>query len=231
MNPRIAGALAELDELAHDIIVERRRRSGGLDLLAQLLEAQDPASGRKMSDRELRDEVMTILVSRSVTTANALTWAWHLLARHPRAAAEARREATRVLGADAPDARQLDGLAFTRAVTLETLRLFPPTWRLARAAIEADRMGNVLQRHPAFWEDPEKFWPERFLPGRVSSRPRFAYIPFGAGPHPCIGSQLATAEMQLVLAMIAKRFRLRVLPGHAVGDRSIEHFGRVVAYR
>jgi cytochrome P450 len=230
VNRRIAGALTELDELAHDIIAERRRSSGGRDLLAQLLEAQDPGSGRKMSERELRDEVMTMLVSGSVTTANALTWAWYLLAKHPRAAAEVRREAAEVLNDAAPGAVQLDGLAFTRAVAQETLRLFPPTWRLARASIEPDRMGEhmipagatvvfspyVLQHHAAFWDDPERFWPERFLSGGASLRPRFAYIPFGGGPRACIGSQLATAEMQVVLSMVAKRFRLRLLPGHAV---------------
>jgi enediyne biosynthesis protein E7 len=171
-----------------------------------------------------------------VTTANALTWTWYLLARHPEAAEAVHREAVRAFGGDAPPtvaAAVDDGLAYTGAVVHEVLRLFPPTWRLARTAVAADAIGGhripagaiivlspyLLHRHPAYWDEPEAFAPERFLRAGGApppTRPRFAYLPFGAGPRACIGSQLALLELRLVVAMVARQFRLTLVPGHPV---------------
>jgi cytochrome P450 len=226
--PRARRALRALNEVVYGIIAEHRRGERDGDLLSSLLELRDEETGQGMSDRQLRDEVMTLLLAGHETTANALAWTWHLLARHPQATECLHAELAAVLGDRLPSVADLPRLPWTRMVLEEAMRLYPPAWLISRAAKEDDVIGGfhvprgatvmlsswVTHRHPGLWDDPERFEPERFAPERVAARPRFAYFPFGGGPRLCIGSGFAMTEAQLVLASVASRYRLESVPGH-----------------
>jgi cytochrome P450 len=200
------------------------------DLLTMLLQARDEDSGEGMSDKQLRDEVMTIFLAGHETTANALTWTWFLLSRNPEVENCLRDELDSVLGGRRPTFDDLARLPYTRMVLEESLRLFPPAWAIGRFAAGPDEVGGypiaagsqlvmstfVTHRHPDFWERPEVFDPERFSPARSAGRPRFAYFPFGGGPRQCIGSDFAMIEAQLALATIAQRYNLRLVPRQRV---------------
>jgi cytochrome P450 len=234
-NRRLRRAIAALDRVVFEII-EQRRRTGEPrdDLLGMLLQARDEDTGESMTDRQLRDEVMTFLLAGHETTAVALTWTWHLLAQHPDVEARLAVEATAALGGRTPTIEDIPRLAYARMVVEETMRLYPPVWGFMRQAVKPDVVGGyripkgavlaivpyVTHRHPAFWDDPERFDPERFTPARVRERPRFAYLPFSGGPRLCIGNEFALMEAQLVLAMVALRFRLRAVPGVRVESES-----------
>ena len=221
-------------------MIERRRASGTDrgDLLSMLLLAQDTeGDGGGMSDRMLRDEAMTLLLAGHETTANALAWAWYLLARTP--AAEARLHAEvdalgdRLLGAD-----DLARLPYTRAVLAETMRLYPPAWIIGRRALDAYRVGEhllaprtivlasqwIAHRDPRWWPDADSFQPERWLPGGSATdpaRPKFSYFPFGAGTRVCIGEQFAWMEGTLALATFAQRRTLRLVPDQPIEPQAI----------
>ncbi len=228
---RFQAAIATLDLTIYDLIAGRRERSDpGDDLLGMLLKARDSETGAPMSERQVRDEVITILIAGHETVASALTWTWYLLAKNPQAWQRLHDEAVGALHGASPTTADLARLPYTRQVFDEALRLYPPAWIITRKAIAADRLGEfetppgalmiispyTIQRHPAYWEDPDAFRPERF-DGDEARRPRFAYIPFGGGPRLCIGNNFALIEAQLVLAAVAQRYRLAVLP-----DRPIE---------
>ena len=232
-NLRFKRAVRTLDELVFRIIDERRKsRADPGDLLAMLMAAtDDEAEGgaRGMTDRQLRDEVMTLVMAGHETTANALTWTFYLLAKHPEVEARLRQEVDAVLGesAGAPTLSDLPKLPYTAMVIQESMRLFPPVWAFERQAREADVVAGfdvpakaimavcpyALHRHPAFWENPERFDPLRFTPERVEARPRYAYLPFGGGPRQCIGNGFAMMEAQIILAMVAREKRLTLSPG------------------
>jgi cytochrome P450 len=229
-NRRQRAALAALDRATYEIIAARRRGdTNGDDLLSLLLNVRDEETGEGMSDRQLRDEVITLFVAGHETTAVALTWVWHLLAAHPDAAERVRTEQAGVLGDRVPAAADLPQLTYTRMVIDETMRLYPPAWITNRQALADDEICGyhipagaivllspyVLHRHPDYWNRPDTFDPERFTPERSAGRPHYAYFPFGGGPRQCIGKGLALIEMQLILAAVAQRFRLRHAPGHA----------------
>ena len=183
-----------------------------------------------MSDKQLRDEILTIFLAGHETTANALTWTWYLLARHPEAEARLHDELDRVLGGRPPCFADLAELKWTRMVLEEAMRLYPPAHTISRTALGEDRIGGVrvprgasitisiyvTHRSPNIWPEPERFDPERFAPAAVAGRHRFAYLPFGGGPRICIGSSFAMAEAQVIIAAIAQRYRLRLAPGHVV---------------
>jgi cytochrome P450 len=228
-NRRARRAKQELDAVVQRIIAARRAQAGGGDdLLSMLLEARDEEGG--MSDRQLGDEVMTMLLAGHETTANALAWTFHLLSRHPSAAERLRAELEEVLGGRAPTVADLSRLTYCRMVIEESMRLYPPVWTFSRTPREPDTIQGydvpagavvilspwITHRHPDVWEDPERFDPERFTPDRVARRPRFAYIPFAAGPRQCIGSGFAMNEAQLVLATLAQRFRVEPLSDRPV---------------
>lgn len=221
-------AVHELDAVVYRILAERRRDPGQHDdLLSMLMAARDAETGEGMNDRQLRDEVLTILLAGHETTANALSWLWYLLAVHPTAENHLHEELAKVLGGAAPTVAHLDHLPYTRQVIDETLRLYPPAWGFTRRAIDEDAVaGYRIPRHamvlvstyathrdPTYWPDPSRFDPERFTPERVAQRPRFAYFPFGGGPRQCIGNAFALMEAQIVVAMIAQRFQPRLIPG------------------
>lgn len=204
--------------------VERRRAKGRTeqDFLSFLIDAGDPGSGKPMPQRQLLDEIMTLIVAGHETTASALSWMWYCLACNP--AAEARlHEELRRLPDRGVEHANLPALAYSRQVVQETLRLYPPGWLLTRRAIGPDQIGGcqlpegtdvlispfIVHRHPGFWGDPERFYPERFAEETFGRDQRAAYFPFGMGPRACIGEQMAMMEMLVHLATIARRGRLR----------------------
>jgi cytochrome P450 len=230
-NRRFRDALRFVDGLIHRTIAERRQQTHhGDDLLGLLLAATDPESGASMSDRQVRDELMTILTAAEDATAVALAWCWWTLARHPEAEANVREEVDRVLGGRVPTAADVASLPYVRRVVQETLRLYPPAWAMIRQAIAEDEIGGqrirarstvvlctyMIHRHPEFWDDPETFDPERFRPEAIAARPRHAFLPFGAGPRVCIGLEMAMLQAVLTVAMVCQRYRFRLVPGRPV---------------
>jgi len=213
-----------LDRVVYRIIESRRCEGPEAgDLLTLLMNARDEESGEAMSDRQLRDEVMTFILAGHETTALALTWTWHLLAEHPEVEARLRREIGAVLGDRVPTIEDLPALSYARRVVEETMRLYPPLPAFERQTLGEDTIGGyrirgrsvvtifpyLMHRHPAVWEDPLRFDPERFTPERVAERPRFAYLPFSGGPRLCIGNEFALMEAQLIVAMTLQRYRVR----------------------
>jgi enediyne biosynthesis protein E7 len=224
---RLRAARSALDTVVEQIIRERRRRleTHG-DLLEMLLEARDEETGEGMTDQQVRDEVLTLLLAGHETTANALSWTFFLLAQHPHIEARLQEEYQRVLNRRPAMIEDLAQLPLTRMVVEEAIRLYPPAWGLGRRALGNDEIGGyfipkgayvlvfpyVTHRHPAFWERPDAFDPERFSAQLSAGRHRFAYFPFGGGPRQCLGNQFALYEAQLILATILPRYQLRLLP-------------------
>lgn len=214
---------------ALDAIVRDRRANPRDDgsVLAMLLASQDEETGARLSDGELRDEVMTLFVGGYETTSNALGFSLALLAKHPEVAARHHAELDRVLDGATPGVEHLAELPLNRAIIDEAMRLFPPSWVITREALEPDVVGGydiepkaqlllscyVIHRDPMVWPDPERFDPDRFLPEGAKTRHRFAHFPFGGGPRLCVGDQYALTEAQLVLARFGQRLDLRVAAG------------------
>jgi cytochrome P450 len=230
---RFLRARARLDAVIYRIIEERRREAGDRgDLLSTLLHAVDEEGDRRgMTDEQLRDEVMTLFLAGHETTANALTWAFYLLAQNPEAESRLHEELDAVLGRGRlPNAEDYAALRYTEMVVSETMRLYPPAWAVGRLALEDHEVGGfaiprgslvllsqyVMHRDPRFYPDPERFDPERWTPEAKAARPQFSYFPFGGGPRRCIGEGFAWMEAVLILATLARRWRLRLLPGRAV---------------
>ena len=221
-----------LTKLVAQLTARRREEAAEhFDYLAMLMSARDKESGAPMSERELIDEVMTLIVAGHETTASGLNWTWYLLSQHPQAEARLHAEIDAAPEVAAPGLADMEALGYTQQVINEALRLYPPGWLLSRRTIEADLLGGypvqagtnvllplyLLHRHPGFWKDPEAFSPERFAPEREGERPRFAYMPFAAGPRHCIGETLALYEMLMHLYKVARHYRLRWVP-----DKPIE---------
>jgi enediyne biosynthesis protein E7 len=217
-----------LAKLVLELITRRRAQPGEehFDYLAMLMSARDKETGRPMSDGELIDEILTLIVAGHETTASGLNWTWYLLSQHPQAEAQLHAELDAAPGPPAPSLVQVEALAYTQQVVNEALRLYPPGWVLSRRTIEADVLGgypvpagtNVLlplylvHRHPRFWKNPDAFDPARFAPENEAERPRFAYMPFAAGPRHCIGETFALYEMLMHLYKVARHYRLVYLP-------------------
>ena len=230
-NRQLQQALHILDAYVNRRIAEQSSPGPAGDaLLARLLAVRDDATGERMPATQLRDEAVTFWVAGHTTVAAALAWTWYLLAQDPAAEGTLQEELDTILGRRRPTPQDLPHLRYTRLVLEESLRLYPPTWVTARTPAAKDEIGGhvlpahavlllspyVLQRHPAFWEHPERFDPERFTPERAAGRPRFAYFPFGGGPRRCIGQNLAMLEMLVILAMVAQTYELRLVPGQPV---------------
>ena len=217
-------ARAMLDRLIYRIIEERRRNPVDRgDLLSMLLLAQDEEHhGARMTDKQVRDEAMTLFLAGHETTANALTWAWHLLAQHPDAERRLHDEIDAVIGNRQPRADDAAHLPYTRRVLAEVMRCYPPAWGIGRRAIEDVEIGGctiprgtivlmsqyLLHHDARFFPEPERFDPDRWLPESQRARPRFAYFPFGGGNRVCIGESFAWMEGMLVLATLAREWRL-----------------------
>lgn len=232
-NRRAAHARRRLYEVV-DGVVDRRRAVGavGEDLLSLLLlRARDPddAGAAGLDDEEVRDQVLIFLLAGHETTATALTFALHLLSRHPEAQERMRVEAERVLGTDdqAPTVERIAALGYTTQVVKEAMRLYPSAYAMGRRAVEGDVIGGyrlppgadvfvspwVTHRHPRVWEQPQRFDPDRFTPEREQQRHRYAYLPFGGGPRACIGQYFSMLEVTLVTASIVRAFSLHAPSG------------------
>ena len=205
-------------------LIQRRRNTPEehFDFLSMFMMTRDRETDEPMSDKELIDEVLTLIVAGHETTAAALTWTWYLVSQHPEVAGQLQAEADRT-GADEPMALSAaEGMSFTHQVLQESLRLYPPGWLITRRAIEADELGGypiaprtdvfispyMLHRHPAFWSRPEEFQPARFADADANERHKFAYIPFAVGPRHCIGENIAMFEMLVHMRTMTRRFRL-----------------------
>jgi len=219
---KLVGALAKRRQV---------EKTEHFDFLQMLIDARDKETGAPMTERELVDEAMTLIVAGHETTASALNWTWYLLSQN--------REAERLLHAEidaaeekgAPSLADMESLSYTKNVVDEALRLYPPGWMLSRRTIAPDVLSGyevpagtdvlvspyLLHRHPRYWKEPAAFRPERFDAAHESERPRFAYMPFAAGPRHCIGETLALYEMYMHLYKVARRYRLTYVP-----DRPLE---------
>ncbi len=223
-NRRMKQAMKNLDEVIRGIIAEHRQSQGEHgDLLAMLMQARDADDGRGMTDQQLRDEVMTLLLAGHETTANTLSWTWYLLAQHPRAEATLRAELHEVLDGRSPTMADLPKLTFTEQIIKEAMRLYAPAYALGREACEDTTVGEydvprgttlfmsqwVTHRDERWFDEPQKFKPARWTAEFERDRPRYAYFPFGGGPRACIGSTFAMMESVLLVAAIAQRVQDR----------------------
>lgn len=235
-HPRLQEAHREFTSVVERIIEQRRRNFFDQgDLLSRMMTARSEDMGTMMNDQQLRNEVMGLLIAGYETTANALTWTYYLLSQNLWASERLRDEVDQVLGKRRPTSADLTHLPYLRLILDESLRLFPPAWIIGRRAIADDVMGGyhipagtviaiciyTLHRHPAFWEQPDLFDPERFTQERSVNRKRYVYIPFSIGPRQCIGSNFALLEASLILACIAQRFELRLMPGTEVQPQAL----------
>ena len=235
-NRRSHAAAHTLDTYIFQLIQERRtQQERPPDLLTKLLEVRDEETGEGMTDQQIRNEVLTIFLAGHDTTAAVLTWVWYLLATHPEIESKLHEELAEVLGGRTPTSDDLSRLTYPRMIFEEALRLYPPGWIFPREAAEEDEIDGyrvpagtlmlacpyLTHRQPTFWENPEQFEPERFTSERSAQRPPYTYYPFGAGPHTCLGIHFALLEGQLILATVAQRYRLRLIPDFSVEVRSM----------
>jgi cytochrome P450 len=229
-NVRYRRAVRRVDALVYRIIRERRNRTlEGNDLLSLLMLARDE-DGRGMSEKQLRDESVTLLLAGHETTALALSWTFYLLSRHPAVEEKLVEEIDRVIGSGTPTVQHQEALPYTEAIIQEALRLFPPAYVIGREAVRDCVIGGydvpagttlfmspwVLHRDPRYFEHPEEFDPVRWLNGLEQRLPKYVYHPFGGGPRLCIGKGFAMMESVLLLATIARRFRLTWQQSHPV---------------
>ena len=227
-NLRFNRALRRFDECARLLIYERRSEPGRHeDILDVMLDATDPTTQDKMTERELRDQLITLLSAGHETSANALIWALYLVCSHPDVEVRLRKESAEVLGGHQPQFKDLQHLRYAEAVISEAMRLYPPIWIMGRSTKQDDNVGGyqlpggskvfvspyVTQRHEGIWRDADMFKPERFTNGEAETLPRFSYFPFGGGPRICIGGAFAMMETKLLMTAILQRFRLSLLPG------------------
>jgi cytochrome P450 len=222
-NREYRAALASIHGIIDRIIAGRRREPVPVpDLLTMLMAARDE-SGAAMSDKQLRDEVITLLTAGHETTTLALAWTCFLLGTRPEVVERMTSEAA-FLNGRTPAYEDLMKLRYSRMAVEESMRLYPPVWTLARTAVNEDKIGGyripagseilifpyITQRHPKWWQDPDVFRPERFAPENSAARPRYAYLPFGAGPRTCIGLNFAMTEILVALTLILQRFQIKL---------------------
>jgi cytochrome P450 len=229
---RFQKARARLDDTIYRIIEERRRSNEDRgDLLSMLLAARDEeGDGGQMNDEQVRDEVMTLFLAGHETTANLMTWTWYLLSQHPDVEAKLHEELDAVLEGKQPTVEDVPLLRYTEMVVAESMRLYPPAWAIGRLALREHEIGGytipakalvllspyVAHRDERYFPDPTRFDSERWTPEAKESRPQFAYFPFGGGTRRCIGEGFAWMEGILLLASLARNWRMRLVPGHRV---------------
>jgi cytochrome P450 len=230
-NLRVRTAIKTIDQIIYGIIQNRRdhpEENG--DLLSLLLQARGEDTGSGMTIGQLRDEVLTFFIAGHETTAVLLSWVFYLLGTHPQVEERLYAEIENVLGGKTPAADDYPKLPYTRMVLEESLRLYPPAWITNRTAVAEDQICGytipagatvaispyVLQHHPDFWEQPEKFDPQRFSTEQIARRPHFAHFPFGGGPRQCIGSGFAMLEACLVLVTMLQHYHF-----HLVSDQQV----------
>lgn len=230
-NRRFNKVAAQLDEVIYRIIGQRRANNNQDqgDLLSMLLQAHDE-DGSQMTDKQLRDEVITLFLAGQETTALTLVWAWYLLAQHPEIETKFWQELDEVLQGRAPEASDVPQLKFTEMIAKESMRLYPPAYVVGRESVNECEIGGylvpprtqvfmstwVVHRDARFFDEPDKFKPERWTPEFINNLPKYAYFPFGGGPRICIGNTFAMMEIVLLLATIAQKFRLSLVTKHPV---------------
>jgi cytochrome P450 len=229
-NQRFKRAIETLDRVVLGIIEERRASGAGDDLLGMLMGMQDEETGERMTDLQLRDEAMTMFLAGHETTATNLTWTMYAISQHPEVEKRLRAELAEVLDGRTPVVADLGKLTYLDRVLKESQRLYPPVPMVARNALEDVVVGGYFipkdayvilstwsaHRHPDFWENPEAFDPDRFLPERIESVPRHAFMPFSLGQRKCIGDRFATMEAKLLLAMMVQRVHMSLKDNHPV---------------
>ena len=212
-------------QVAELIEIRRQRGTELFDFLDMLIGARDKGSGAPMPERVLIDEVMTLIVAGHETTASALNWTWYLLAHNASADARLAAEVASIPADGVLSFADAEALTYTQAVIKEALRLYPPGWVLTRRTLEADVLSGfevpagtdvmfspyLIQRHPRYWQDPERFDPDRFLGAAAAERDPWTYIPFAAGPRHCVGENFSMYEMTVHLARMARRWRMEYL--------------------
>lgn len=228
ITPGLARSMREsmdfMNRTVHRVL-ENRKRDGvrGNDLMSLLLQAVDPRDSEPLDDRQLRDEIVTVLLGGHETSGTMMTWMWYVIGQHPEVEKKLHEEWDRVLGDRDPTMDDLMRLEYTRMVMHETLRLYPPVWVLTRRVVADDVVRGwkipkgafslvsawMMHRHPELWDDPLAFKPERHTPEAVKARPRHAWFPFGVGPHLCIGQHFAQMEGAVMLPIIGRRWRIR----------------------
>ena len=229
-NIRLERAIRQIEKVLYRIIAEKRAsgRDAG-DLLSMLLAAQDE-DGSRMTDKQLRDEAITLFLAGHETTANTLSWTWWLLAQNPAVEAKLHAELGTVLAGRGPSLDDLPKLVYTNHIITESLRLYPPAWGTARTAVEDHEISGysvpkgsgvsfaqwTVHRDRRWYDAPDEFRPERWEGDLLKRLPRFAYFPFGGGPRQCIGNTFALMETALILATIAQQFRFRLVEGYPV---------------
>ncbi|WP_245240642.1 cytochrome P450 [Streptomyces spiramenti] len=231
---RFRAARRDLSRIVGELVADRSARmdaaGGEDDALALMIRAARRRPDADGARRMLRDGLVTMLLAGHETTASTLGWTLWLLTRHPATRDRVREEARAVLGERLPEAADLGALTYTTQVVQEALRLYPPVWMLPRVAVADDEIGGyavtagadvlvspyTMHRHREFWDRPEEFDPERFAADQVARRPRYAYIPFGAGARFCVGSTLGMMEAVFVTAVVTRDLDLALLPGHRV---------------
>ncbi len=236
-NYRFYRARAKLNEIIFELVDDARRDPGDrADLLAMLVRAQDSeGDGSRMTPRELRDEVMTLMLAGHETTALGLMWTWYLLAQNPEPLARLQAELDAVLGGRLPTAEDFPRLEYLRRVLNEGMRIYPPSYLVDRTPIEDWHGGDymipkgeyvftsqyVVHRHPKYFPDPMRFDPDRWAPEEAAKRPRYSYFPFGGGQRGCIGELFARHEMTLVLATLLQQWSPELIPGQKIGTAPV----------
>jgi cytochrome P450 len=221
-NMEFATSFRALGKVIREVIDRRREKfAKSTDVLGALMEARDPQNGQLMHDEQLIDEILTLIVAGHETTASTLNWAWYLVSQHPEVEQRLSNEVnTKTTFSETGDPSRFP---YTRQIIDETMRLYPAGWVVTRKALHDDQLGEYfvpagteiyiapyfIQRHPALWEEPDRFNPDRFRPENSKHRHRLATIPFSAGPRNCIGEHFARLEMQIHLTTIARYLRLR----------------------
>ncbi|MEO9239814.1 MAG: cytochrome P450 [Jatrophihabitantaceae bacterium] len=229
---RFRKARVHLEQVVRDLVANKRARpsSVGDDVMSRLIQLTSNEPDPEVGRQRMRDELVTLLLAGHETTASTLSWSFYLLDEHPDVWQRLHDEAVAVLGDRLPTMDDLAKLRYTSMVVEEVMRMYPPVWILPRLAQADDEVGGyhvpagsdvvvspyIMHRHPKFWQDPERFDPERFAPEATNSRPRYAYIPFGAGPRFCVGNNLGMMEAVFVLATVARQLRLVRQPGYRV---------------
>jgi cytochrome P450 len=227
---RFRRARRHLQRVVNALVSERGGRLDGDDALSRLIVSTGREADPRVGRQRMRDELITLLLAGHETTASTLSWTFHLIDQHPQVWERLHAEATEALGDRLPVYEDLHRLPYTSMVIEEAMRLYPPVWMLSRLAQAADDVGGyrvpagvdvlicpyTLHRHPEFWPEPDRFRPDRFDTSAAVSRPRYAYIPFGAGPRFCVGNNLGMMEAAFVVAMVARELRLTKVPGYEV---------------
>ncbi len=235
--PHLRNKIAPFDDLLYGLIDARSDPAfaGQRDMIWRLIHLRDRRTGDGLPRGDVRDEAASMIAGGVSPTVRAMTWVWYLLARHPEIEARLHRDLDALLQGEPLTPSHLPQLPYARQVIDETMRLYPPIPGILREAAAADRLGAyrvprrsviaimpwVVHRHRRLWTDPERFDPDRFSPENSAQRHRFAYVPFAGGPRICVGAMFAMTQMLIVVAVLARRFRFRLAPGHPV--RAVGH--------